>query len=107
LASRHTPHTACNCFGRRGSRVEEEANLLVPLAIPVSATCLAPVSAANGSLTLPNTEISVENFGHSTIRQRSHLSEMTSSTALLCSPPAESLLGQCRLSFPTWGDHKL
>lgn len=52
---------------------EDEANLIVSLTFPVAASRLAPVSADNGNLTLPTIEISVENFGHSTIRHPSDL----------------------------------
>lgn len=52
---------------------EDEANLIVSLTFPVSATRLAPVSADSGNLTLPTIEISVENFGHSVIRHPSDL----------------------------------
>lgn len=52
---------------------EEEANLIVSVTFPLSSSRLAPVSANNGNLTLPTLEISVENFGHSTIRHPSDL----------------------------------
>lgn len=52
---------------------EEAANLIVSLTFPVATARLAPVSAGNGNLTLPTIEISVENFGHSTIRHPSDL----------------------------------
>lgn len=52
---------------------EEAANLIVSLTFPVATARLAPVSADNGNLTLPTIEISVENFGHSTIRHPSDL----------------------------------
>ncbi|KLU37771.1 hypothetical protein AB595_06150 [Massilia sp. WF1] len=57
--------------GHTGS--EDEANLIVSLTFPVAAARLAPVSAENGNLILPTIEISVENFGHSTIRHPSDL----------------------------------
>ncbi|ALL00035.2 hypothetical protein AM586_27290 (plasmid) [Massilia sp. WG5] len=52
---------------------EDEANLIVSLTFPVAAFRLSTVSADKGNLTLPTIEISVENFGHSTIRHPSDL----------------------------------
>lgn len=52
---------------------EDEANLIVSLTFPVPTSRLGPASATNGSLTLPTLEISVQNFGHSTIRHSSDL----------------------------------
>jgi hypothetical protein len=52
---------------------EDEANLIVSLTFSIPVSRLGPASATNGSLTLPSLEISVENFGHSTIRHPSDL----------------------------------
>jgi len=52
---------------------EDEANLIVSLTFPVPTARLAPASATDGNLTLPTLEISVENFGHSTVRHPSDL----------------------------------
>lgn len=53
--------------------IEEQANLIVSLTFPVAVSRLATVSAVADNLTLPTIEISVENFGHSTIRHPSDL----------------------------------
>lgn len=52
---------------------EDEANLIVSLTFPVTAQRLAPSSASAGTFTLPTLEISVEHFGHSSIRHPSDL----------------------------------
>jgi hypothetical protein len=52
---------------------EDEANLIVSLTFPVTAARMAPVSANEGLLTLPTLEISVEAFGHSSIRHPADL----------------------------------
>ncbi len=52
---------------------EEEVNLIVSLTFPISASRLADVSAANGVLTLPTLEVSVEAPSHSAIRHPSDL----------------------------------
>lgn len=52
---------------------EDEANLIVSLTFPVPTARLGPASATDGNLTLPTLEISVENFGHSTVRHPSDL----------------------------------
>lgn len=53
--------------------VETEANLIVSLTFPIPVSRLGPPSVTGGSLSLPTLEISVENFGHSTIRHPSDL----------------------------------
>jgi len=52
---------------------EDEANLIVSLTLPVPTSRLGPASATNGSLSLPTLEITVDDFGHSTIRHPSDL----------------------------------
>jgi len=52
---------------------EDEANLIVSLTLPVPTSRLGPTSATNGSLSLPTLEITVDDFGHSTIRHPSDL----------------------------------
>lgn len=52
---------------------EDEANLIVSLTFPVTAARLAPISANLGTLTFPTLEISVEQFGHSSIRHPTDL----------------------------------
>jgi len=52
---------------------EDEANLIVSLTLPVPTSRLGPASATNGSLSSPTLEITVDDFGHSTIRHPSDL----------------------------------
>lgn len=52
---------------------EVEANLVISLTFDISTDRLAPVSASGGALLLPTVSISVEQFGHSSIRHPTDL----------------------------------